>query len=299
MEQISLAAAAKINLTLDILGKRADGFHEVAMLMQSLALADRVKLARRTDGRITLSVIGNDKVPVDETNLAWRAAQVFLEVAEKFASALPICRGADIIVEKRIPMAAGLAGGSTDAAAVLIGMNKLSGDLFTESELCDIGAKIGSDIPFCIVGGTCEATGRGEVLTKLPLLPKKFVVLAKPPIEVSTAWAYKSYDACPAVTHPDNQAAKAALAAGDGKKLLGLLCNVLESVTIKEYPVIDEYKRLLVQVGMDAALMSGSGPTVFSLTDSEAVARSAAEFMRQNTDAQVIFTATGFGDLTE
>ena len=287
----TLAAAAKINLTLDILGKRADGYHEVQMIMQSLALADEVTLTERNDGKITLSVSGNNALPTDEKNLAWQAAELFFREAEQKKHAKR--SGVDIKIEKRIPAAAGLAGGSTDAAAVLKGLSELGGNVFSREELCRIGEQIGSDVPFCIVGKTCLASGRGEKLQELSPLPKVFVVLAKPPIEVSTPWAYKNYDANPAQEHPDNEAAQNALAAGDVKKIGSLLCNVLESVTIKEYPVIAEYKKMLVEQDMDAALMSGSGPTVFALSSSAETAQKAAEFMRKNSGAQVILTTAG------
>ncbi len=286
MTRIVQKAPAKINLTLDILGKRPDGYHEVAMVMHSLALADSVTIESRADGQITLSITGNAKLPTDNSNLAWRAARLFLDAADKHNF------GVNLTITKTIPVAAGLAGGSADAAAVLKGMNEMFGNIFSVTDLCHLGEQIGSDIPFCIMGGTMLSTGRGEILRRLPNLPPFYVVLAKPPIEVSTKWAYANYDAHPAAAHPDNAAMEAALSASDAKKIVGLLCNVLESVTIGKHPVIAEYKKMLISCGMQAALMSGSGPTVFSLTADRTTAQKTAEFMRQNTEAEVILTTT-------
>ena len=182
---VKVEANAKINLTLDILGVRPDGFHEVEMVMQSVGLSDQVGLEKQPEG-ISLWTDASE-IPADETNLAWKAAHIFLDVYK-------IQSGVSIAVEKRIPIAAGLAGGSTDAAGVLIGMNRLFETRLSAKELCELGEKIGSDVPFCIKGGTMLATGRGEILRRLPDLPSLSVVLAKPPVSVSTAWAYKSYD---------------------------------------------------------------------------------------------------------
>ena len=199
---ISVEANAKINLTLDILGVRPDGYHEVKMVMQSVGLFDTIHLKKQPEG-ISLR-LDTAELPADETNLAWKAARIFRDVYK-------IQSGVSISVEKRIPIAAGLAGGSTDAAGVLIGMNRLFETGLSAKALCSLGEKIGSDVPFCIEGGTMLATGRGELLRRLPDLPALSVVLAKPPVSVSTAWAYKTYDRIGAVIHPDTQAMLAAI----------------------------------------------------------------------------------------
>ena len=274
---------AKINLTLDILGKREDGYHEVAMVMQSIGLHDTVEL-ERTEKGISLAV----DVPgleADERNLAWKAAAL---MRERFH----LEGGVHIRLAKRIPIAAGLAGGSTDAAAVLRGMDELYGLEIPEDELCRLGAELGSDIPFCILGGTMLATGRGEMLKRLPDLPEMPVVLVKPRISVSTAWAYQNYDAHGAERHPDNEAIQRAIAAGDREAVAKLLCNVLESVTIKKYQEIARYKQMLLEQGAMASMMSGSGPTVFALARSGEQAEDMAAFLRESVDAEIFVTQT-------
>ena len=280
---VTVEANAKINLTLDILGKRPDGFHEVAMVMQSIGLHDTLTM-EKTDGEIALSI----NVPwlkADEKNLAWRAAEL---VRQEYG----LKGGVRIDLVKRIPIAAGLAGGSADAAAVLKGMNELYNLQMSEARLCELGAKLGSDIPFCLMGGTMLATGRGEVLTRLADMPETWVVLAKPRISVSTAWAYQNYDEQGAEKHPDNEAIKKAIARGNRKAVAGLLCNVLESVTIKKYDVIADYKQMMLDKGAMASMMSGSGPTVFGLARNREQAEAIANVLRQNTNADVFVTRT-------
>ena len=280
---VTVEANAKINLTLDILGKRPDGFHEVAMVMQTIGLHDTLVM-EKTERDIELSI----NVPwlkADEKNLAWRAAEL---IRQEYG----LEGGVRIELTKRIPVAAGLAGGSADAAAVLKGMNDLYGLQLDEEKLCELGARLGSDIPFCIMGGTMLATGRGEVLTRLSDMPETWVVLAKPRISVSTAWAYQNYDEQGAERHPDNEAIRQAITRGNRKAVAGLLCNVLESVTIKKYDVIAEYKQMMLDKGAMASMMSGSGPTVFGLAKSREQAESIADVLRQETNADVFVTRT-------
>ena len=280
---VTVEANAKINLTLDILGKRPDGFHEVAMVMQTIGLHDTLVM-EKTERDIELSI----NVPwlkADEKNLAWRAAEL---IRQEYG----LEGGVRIELTKRIPVAAGLAGGSADAAAVLKGMNDLYGLQLDEEKLCELGARLGSDIPFCIMGGTMLATGRGEVLTRLSDMPETWVVLAKPRISVSTAWAYQNYDEQGADCHPDNEAIKQAIDRGNRKAVAGLLCNVLESVTIKKYDVIAEYKQMMLDKGAMASMMSGSGPTVFGLAKNREQAESIADVLRQETNADVFVSRT-------
>ena len=265
---VSVEANAKINLTLDILGVRPDGYHEVERVMQSVGLCDTIHLARRPEG-IALRMDGAD-LPADGTNLAWKAAHLFLD-ANRIES------GVSVVVEKRILIAAGLAGGSTDAAGVLVGMNRLFGTGLSADELCALGEKLGSDVPFCVKGGTMLATGRGEILRRLPDLPQLFVVLAKPPVGVSTAWAYKTFDETGATRRPDTHAMIAALSEGNVAKIADGLLNVLEEATMKAHAVIGDYKRVLAENGAAASLMSGSGPTVFGLAQTRAEAGRAAK----------------------
>ena len=278
---VTVKGYGKINLTLDILGKREDGYHEVEMVMQSIELHDTVELEKIGEGiRLDVNVPG---LEADERNLAWRAAQIMQRE-------YPFAGGVHIRLTKRIPMAAGLAGGSADAAAVLKGMNRLYELGASEEDLCRLGAELGSDIPFCVLGGTMLSTGRGEVLERLRDFPDMAVVLVKPKVSVSTAWAYRNYDEEGAERHPDNRAVRRAIEAGDGKAVAKLLCNVLERVTIKEYPVIAQYKEMLLEQGALASLMSGSGPTVFAFVESEKEARRIASFMDRSVDAEVYLT---------
>lgn len=280
---ITVEGNAKINLTLDILGKRPDGYHEVAMVMQSIGLHDTLTLSKISSGiELTLDVPG---LEADERNLAWRAARLLLDGEG-------VKGGVRIALTKRIPIAAGLAGGSADAAAVLRGVNALYELGLTQAELCAYGAKLGSDIPFTIVGGTMLATGRGEVLEALDPVPPFWVVLAKPKISVSTAWAYQHYDEQGAEQHPDNAAIIQAIAKCDRAGIASLLCNVLERVTIKQYPVIAAYKEWMMEKGALASMMSGSGPTVFGLFSAEEEARRAAAFLEGQTDADIFVCQT-------
>ena len=280
---IKIEGNAKINLTLDILGKRPDGYHEVAMVMQSIGLHDTIEMEKSAAG-IALTI----NVPwlrADEKNLAWRAAAL---MQQEYG----LSGGVNMRLTKRIPVAAGLAGGSADAAAVLRGMNRLYELGLSDAKLCELGARLGSDIPFCLLGGTMLSTGRGEVLTRLSNLPETWVVLAKPRISVSTAWAYQNYDVQGAEQHPDNARIQQEIARGDRKAVAKLLCNVLESVTIKRYDVISRYKTMMLEQGAMASMMSGSGPTVFGLVGSRVQANKIADHLRASTKADVFITRT-------
>jgi 4-diphosphocytidyl-2-C-methyl-D-erythritol kinase len=280
---IKIEGNAKINLTLDILGKRPDGYHEVAMVMQSIGLHDTIEMDKAKEG-IALSI----NVPwlrADEKNLAWRAAAL---MQQEYG----LRGGVRMRLTKRIPVAAGLAGGSADAAAVLRGLDRLYKLGLSDDQLCELGARLGSDIPFCLRRGTMLATGRGEVLTRLADMPETWVVLAKPRISVSTAWAYQNYDEQGAEQHPDNERIQQEIARGNRKGVAKLLCNVLESVTIKRYAVISRYKELMMEQGAMASMMSGSGPTVFGLAESRGTANKIADCLRASTKADVFVTRT-------
>ena len=277
-------ARAKINLTLDILGKRSDGYHEVSMVMQQISLADELYLTKKKSG-ISLVIEGSD-LPADEHNLAWQAAKVFFSECGQLG-------GVNIHLIKNIPLAAGLAGGSADAAAVLRGLFRLYGMEMDLDKLCHLGAQLGSDVPFCIAGGTALSTGRGEILQRLYDVPSIFLVLAKPPIAVSTAWAYRHYDeVAEKIIHPENEAMCRCIRSGDIAGIAGLLCNVLESVTIKRYAVISRYKELMLEQGAMASMMSGSGPTVFGLVENRGTANKIADCLRASTKADVFVTRT-------
>ena len=280
-------ARAKINLTLDILGKREDNFHEVEMIMQSLELADVLELEKISDGiKFSMNaekIIGGEKIPVDEKNLAYRAILELEKVCgKKFNVAINL--------QKKIPAAAGLGGGSSDAAAVLRGMNKLFDLNFSEEKLCEIGANIGSDVPFCVIGGTCLAKGRGEILTKLPAMKNFSVVLMKPRGEISTAWAYKTFDELPAekISHPPTKKIISLLNQKNYDAAFKNFANVLEPVALKKFPEIEIYKQKMIKAGAKFSMMSGSGPTIFSLADEENVEKIAASV--KNFDAQIFIT---------
>lgn len=279
-------ARAKVNFTLDVLSKRADGYHEVSSILQMLELSEEVEL-KKFSGGISLKmdatkIPGGETIPHDEKNLAWRAA---VEVQKFCGKNL----GVAIELVKKIPAAAGLGGGSADAAAVIRGMNRLYELNLTDEELCKIGAVIGSDVPFCIVGGTCLATGHGELLTRLAPIKKFNVVLAKPRGEISTAWSYKTYDENPVETHLPTQEIIAQLANENYDAAFKNFGNLLEGVAIEKIPAIADCKNKMLAAGAKVALMSGSGPTVFALTDDDKTAEKIAAAV---DDAQVFITKT-------
>lgn len=281
---LTIKAQAKINLTLDILGKRPDNYHDVAMVMQSVGLADTLSFQKLESGGIEL-LSNIPGLPNDDRNLVYRAAKLVMDT-------YGIEQGVHIELAKQIPMAAGLAGGSADAAAVIRAMSDLFELKLSEKELCHLGAQIGSDVPFCICGGTMLAEGRGEILTRVADMPECYVVLAKPPVDVSTAWVYQNYSSEDVACHPDTAAVLACLEACDLEGISKLLCNVLESVTIKRYIEIEDYKKRMCRSGALASLMSGSGSTVFALAADEETAEGIAADLRNNTDAQVFVTKT-------
>lgn len=286
---LTIDARAKINLTLDILGKRPDHYHEVAMVMQQIELSDLLTVRLGAKGEEIQLISDIPGLPDVQRNLAYKAAKL---VMDKFS----IRQGVYMELTKRIPIAAGLAGGSTDAAAVIMALNNLFELGLNADELCALGAQIGSDVPFCIKGGTMLATGRGEVLEPLPAIPACYVVLAKPQVSISTAWAYQNYDATSVNVHPQNTEIIKCLKEGDLQSISKLLCNVLESVTIKEYAEIAMIKQMMLEHGAMASLMSGSGPTVFGLTPDVDKAKYIVKKLESLPNTQVILTKTVCGD---
>ncbi|MGP4070581.1 4-(cytidine 5'-diphospho)-2-C-methyl-D-erythritol kinase [Halobacillus sp. B29] len=262
--QIFEKAPAKINLSLDVLHKREDGFHEVEMVMTTVDLADRIELNTLDDGSIRVESESRF-VPNDERNLAYRAAKLMKDHYS-------VKHGVRIFIEKNIPVAAGLAGGSSDAAAVLRGLNRLWGLNKSLDELAVLGAEIGSDVSFCLYGGTAHATGRGEKITPLPAPPPCWVVLAKPPLGVSTQTVYQNLNLADA-HHPNTNAMIEALMDYDFDAICAQVGNTLEGVTLNLHREVGQIKEQMRQAGADAVLMSGSGPTVFSLVDTDARAQ--------------------------
>jgi 4-diphosphocytidyl-2-C-methyl-D-erythritol kinase len=258
--RLLIKAPAKINLSLDVLHKRLDGYHEVEMVMTTIDLADRLELVPLEENVIKI-LSQNRFVPDDQRNLAYQAAQVLKEK-------LNIKKGVAISIDKVIPVAAGLAGGSSDAAATLKGLNSLWNLGLSLEELAEIGSEIGSDVSFCVHGGTALATGRGEKIQHIPSPPSCWVILAKPTIGVSTADVYQNLD-LKNVQHPNTQAMISALEKGSYKGICENLGNVLESVTLKMHPEVTQIKNQMERFGADSVLMSGSGPTVYGLVHHE------------------------------
>lgn len=254
-------APAKINLLLDVLHKRSDGYHEVEMIMTMVDLADRLEMSELTRDTIVISSQAG-YIPLDEKNLAFQAARL---MKEQYS----VNKGVYIHLDKKVPVAAGLAGGSSDAAATLRGLNRLWKLGVSDEELCQLGAKLGSDVPFCVTGGTALATGRGEVLTPLPALPQCWVVLAKPPINVSTAEVYNRIRADQIQRHPSATRMEQAIRELSFAKMCTELGNVLEDVTLRLHPEVRQLKESMIRFGADGVLMSGSGPTVFGLVRKE------------------------------
>lgn len=253
-------APAKINLTLDVLHKRPDNYHEIEMIMTTVDLADRIGLKATESG---IHIESADRfVPNDSRNLAYQAAKLLKDTFH-------IKSGVIISLEKQIPVAAGLAGGSSDAAATLKGLNQLWQLNLSLDELAELGAKIGSDVSFCVYGGTALAKGRGEIIQELPAPPNCWVILAKPTIGVSTADVYGAFDVAKA-EHPNTAEMVHALKAGDYQAMCNNLGNALESVTLQMHPEVAQIKEQMKKFGADAVLMSGSGPTVFGLVQQEA-----------------------------
>ena len=284
MKTLVLKAKAKINLGLDVLAKRPDGYHELRMVMQSIGLHDEICLTVTQEPGIRIRTDAPG-LPTDKRNLAYRAAALLME---EFG----IGQGLKISLNKKIPMAAGLAGGSADAAAVLKGVSRLFGLNLSMEELQKRGVQLGADIPYCIMMGTALAEGIGEKLTRLPDAPACHVLLAKPPVEVSTGFVYGNLKVDRLEKHPDIDGQTAAIRDGDLKKMAALMGNVLETVTIPVHPVIRELKDEMRSLGAVGAMMSGSGPTVFGLFDEEDRAGEAYERMKHSRgdDCEVILT---------
>lgn len=254
--KLLVKAPAKINLALDVLHKRSDGYHEVEMIMTTIDLADRVELSLLDQDKIHI-LSHNRYVPDDQRNLAFQAAQL---LKDRFN----VKKGVLISIEKTIPVAAGLAGGSSDAAATLRGLNRLWDLGLTIDELAELGSEIGSDVSFCVYGGTALAKGRGEMITELPAPPTCWVILAKPFIGVSTAEVYRRLDVNE-MAHPNIPGMIEAINEHDYQKVCKNVGNVLEEVTLNLHPEVALIKEQMKRFGADAVLMSGSGPTVFGI----------------------------------
>lgn len=288
MKEIRLNALAKINLGLDVVRKREDGYHEVRMIMQTVKLYDQIEIHRTDKPGIKVKT-NLQYLPVNENNLVYKAAQLLMEEFE-------IQKGVSIKLRKVIPVAAGMAGGSSDAAAALVGINRMFGLGLTKQELMERGVKIGADVPYCVMRGTALAEGIGEKLTRLAPMPKCHILIAKPGIHVSTKFVYTNLKADELTEHPDIDGQVAALKEGDLQGVASLMGNVLETVTIPAYPVIGEIKEQMLAYGAAGAMMSGSGPTVFGLFEDKECARAAYEKLRRGTLAKQVYLTRIFNN---
>lgn len=280
MNTIVKKAFAKINLGLDVTGRLPNGYHEVKMIMQSVGISDILTFQKQPEGIIVTTDSG--ELPTDENNLIYRAAQLMLHTCG-------VTAGVRIHLEKHIPIAAGMAGGSTDAAATLKAVNELFGLGKTLEELMELGVGIGADVPYCLLGGTALAEGIGEKLTPLPPMPDCFLLVAKPDINVSTKTVYTTLDAAPISFHPDIDGMVEAIFSGDLNGIARRLGNVLETVTAPAHPVIYSIRQQMLELGSIGVLMSGSGPTVFGIFTEAETAGKAYEALRHSDLAGQVF----------
>lgn len=288
MDEMKVKALAKINLGLDVLGKRADGYHEVRMIMQTIHLYDQLIITKKAEPSISMET-NLDFLPVNENNLVYKAAEL---MRQQYS----IKEGVHVTLKKHIPVSAGMAGGSTDAAAVMYGMNELFGLREKRSKLMELGVKIGADVPYCLMRGTALAEGIGEKLKSLPPVPKCPVLIAKPGISISTKFVYENLKLDQHTRHPDIDAQLHAIYCKDLHALANHMGNLLETVTIKEYPIIEEIKEHMKAHGALNAMMSGSGPTVFGLFEEEETARRAYEAMLDSGLAKHVFLTTMYNN---
>ncbi len=284
MNSITVKAYAKINLGLDVIRKRPDGYHDVCMIMQSLDLHDLITINKSKEDGIKIRT-NLSYLPSNQDNLVYKAAALFLQT-------LGIEEGLFIELDKKIPVAAGLAGGSSDAAATLIGLNRLYQAGMTLSQLQELGVKLGADVPYCLMLGTALSEGIGEVLTPLPPMPSCSILLVKPDISVSTKYVYDNLNLNEASLHPDIAAMMTALANKDVYALAKNMDNILQSVTIKEYPIISDIKDKMKELGALTSLMSGSGPTVLGIYQNRAMAKKAFSYFKkyQHFGKQIFLT---------
>ncbi len=282
MNEYEIKAYAKINLGLDVVRRLENGYHEVRMVMQTVNIYDRITL-RRTDKGIRLTS-DSDGIPMNEDNLVYKAACL---MREQYG----ITAGVSIHLQKNIPIAAGMAGGSTDAAAVMLAMKELFGVESSKEELMQLGVKIGADVPYCIMGGTALAEGIGEKLTPLSKAPQCHLLVAKPDIDVSTKYVYEHLDAAGVIRHPDIDGMVSAIEQCRLQGIIERLGNVLENVTVPAYPIISVIKDKMTELGAGGSLMSGSGPTVFGIfTEYEKALRAFEQIKGEQLAGQIFLT---------
>ena len=264
-------AKAKVNLSLDVLRRRENGYHDVKMIMQTVNLYDDLIVEDAESGiNLEVTTIEGVEIPCDESNLAYKAAKLLMDEFD-------IKKGVKITINKHIPVAAGMAGGSTDCANTLKGVNELFKLGLSDKELMERGVKLGADVPYCIMGKTALSEGIGEVLTPIENMPQCKILIAKPPINVSTKYVYENLHVETIKDHPDVDGMVEKIKAGDLHGVCSYMENILETVTVKEYPVINELKTFMKENGAINSIMSGSGPTVFGIYDDENKAKEAYE----------------------
>lgn len=282
MEKCVKKAYAKINLGLDVIGRLPNGYHEVKMIMQTVGIYDVLTLEKIPEGIMVTT--DNGELPTDENNLIYKSAKLMLDRYH-------LSGGVKIHLEKNIPIAAGMAGGSTDAAATFIGMNELFEIGATQEALMELGVKVGADVPYCIMGGTALAEGIGEVLSPLPAPKDCYLLIAKPDINVSTKYVYEHLDAEGVEKHPDIDGMIQALKQESLDGVIERLGNVLETVTVKKYPIIQDIKQIMLENGAEGSLMSGSGPTVFGIFKEEEKAKKALQILQEKELAKQLFVS--------
>lgn len=285
MNRLKIPTYGKINLTLDVLGKRLDGYHDVEMIMQTIDLHDQVILTEEAKPGIRIRC-NHPYVPEDESNLAYRAADLLMQKLDLKD------RGIQIEIRKNIPVAAGLAGGSTNAAGVLVGLNELWRLKQSDEELMDLGSQLGADVPFCILGGTALAQGTGIDLTPVEPVPEMELILVKPDISVSTKEIYTNYKAEMVKRRPDTEKMLDAIRRQDRKIIKENLANVLEDITLHYYPLVAKTKEVMQSVGINPVLMSGSGPTLFAIVDKATKADELAKVLKTKEIGRVVRTKT-------
>lgn len=281
MEKVVTKAYAKINLGLDVIRRRPDGYHDVKMIMQTVDLYDVLSISKKEDETITIST-QKEELPINEDNLIYKAVKLMKDT-------YGFSGGVHVELVKNIPIAAGMAGGSTDAAAAMRAVNKLFDLNRPLEELEKIAVKIGADVPYCIQGGTVLSEGIGEVLTTLPDSPQCILLIAKPDISVSTKYVYENLNLPEIKKHPDIDAMKEAIKAGDLQGMIEQMDNVLASVTEEKYEIIGKIKQSMVKSGAVKAMMSGSGPTVFGIFETMVQAAGAFDAIKESGIAREIF----------
>jgi 4-diphosphocytidyl-2-C-methyl-D-erythritol kinase len=288
MKYVNLKARAKINTALDVLGKREDGYHELRMIMQTVNLCDNITIMRINEDEIRLTS-NFSWLPTDERNLMYRAAELMKQRYD-------IKDGVEMELVKKIPVAAGLAGGSSDCAAVIVGMNRLFNLKRPTDELLALGKELGADVPYCIMRGTVLAEGIGEKLTRLSPFPSCFVLLCKPNINVSTATVFKSLELDKVTEHPDVDKMIRDIENNDLAAISDGMKNVLETVTIPNYPIIADIKKKMMKLGAVGSMMSGSGPTVFGFFESYESGLIALKTIRRVFHTKEIYLTTVFNE---